>query len=177
MKKRRYLRLFTHVAVFCIAAGLVAGLTGCDAFVRKFTRKTKEQEKLNEPVLVPQEYPSLFKSSAEAYRQYSFYWKSWQDELLNSIDGHSSSKKKASCIDEGIKNLIFMKSYLQEQKQKGLDGYIKQLLDLKDVVLRDRYSSNGTLERMKAESIRRNILRDYSFDKVKGFLKDDTGAN
>jgi hypothetical protein len=177
MKKHGFSRAFMRAAVFCIAAGLVAGLTGCEALGRKFTRKTKETEKLNEPVLVPQEYPSLFKNSAEAYRQYLFYWKSWQDELLNAITNHSSPKKKASCIDEGVKNLVFMKNYLQEQKQKGLEAYIKQLLDLKGDVQNDLYSTNDTLERMKAEKIKRNILRDYSFDKVKGSLKDDTGAN
>lgn len=173
----RFQRAISQIMVFCFAAALAGGLTGCDALGKKFIRHPKNAEKLSEPVLIPQEYPSLFKNSAEAYRQYLFYWKSWQEELLNSISNHSNPKKKASCIDEGIKNLVFMKNLLQDQKQKGMDGYIKQLLDLKGDVQNDRYSSNETLERMKAEAIKRNILRDYSFDKVKGFFKDDTGTN
>jgi hypothetical protein len=30
---------------------------------------------------------------------------------------------------------------------------------------------------MEAEALKRNILRDYSFDKVKDSFKDDTGTN
>ena len=177
MKNVRFQRAVSQVVVLCFAAVVAAGLTGCDALGRKFIRKSKGAEKLNEPVLIPQEYPSLFKDSGEAYRQYLFYWKSWQDELLNTITNHSSSKKKASCVEEGIKNLVFMKNLLRDEKQKGLDGYIKQMLDLKSDVASDRYSSNETLERMKAEAIKRNILRDYSFNNVRGFFKDDTGTH
>ncbi|MDD5654581.1 MAG: hypothetical protein WC486_03790 [Candidatus Omnitrophota bacterium] len=177
MKKRAFRRAVELITVFCFTASLAAGLTGCEALTRKFTRKSKDKEKESEPVLIPQEYPSLFKNTTEAYRQYLFYWKSWQDELLNSISNHSSSKKKVSCVDEGIKNLAFMKNLLREEKQKGLEGYIKQMADLRDDLRKDRYGSNGTLERMKAESLKRNILRDYSYEQVKGFLKDDFGTN
>ncbi len=172
MRKNGFQRFMRMAAALCLAAALTAGLAGCEALGKKFIRHPKGEEKLNEPVLVPQEYPSLFKNSAEAYRQYLFYWKSWQDELLNAIDNHSSNKKKASCIDEGIKNLVFMKNLLRDDKQKGLDGYIRQLLDLKGVI-----GDGEAIERIKAESIRRNILRDYSLDKVKGSFKDDTGTD
>ncbi|MCM8783080.1 MAG: hypothetical protein NC909_01600 [Candidatus Omnitrophica bacterium] len=50
---------------------------GCDAFVRKFTRKPKKDTALQkEMVLVPEEYSSMFKDKEEQYRYYFSFWHS-----------------------------------------------------------------------------------------------------
>jgi len=53
-------------------------LVGCDAFVRKFTRKPKTQEfPEEEMVLAPEEYEPIALSAAERYQQDFFFWKAW----------------------------------------------------------------------------------------------------
>ena len=45
------------IIYFCFLFFVLCSLTGCEAFARKFTRKTKKTV-LEEPVIQPQEYPS-----------------------------------------------------------------------------------------------------------------------
>ncbi len=153
-----------------IVFSFVIALTGCDAFVRKFTRKSKRDAKdKQELVLAPEEYKSAFANKEEEYRQYFLYWKSWHDELINSLSGIGviSNKKQVDCANEAIKNLLYMKKVLNEAKQKELDVYVKQLNDLRDAIKDDSYSKSLTMNRMAAERIKRGILRDFSYDKVK----------
>jgi len=152
---------------------LICLLTGCDAFVRKFTRKSKRDAKeKQELVLAPEEYRPPKTTKEEVYRQYFLYWKSWHDELINSLSGIGtpSNKKQVDCANETIKNLGDMRNILQGEKQKKLDAYIRQLNELKDALMRDPYSDNLTMNRMAAERIKRGILRDFSYDKIKGDL-------
>ncbi|MBM3255730.1 MAG: hypothetical protein FJZ08_05460, partial [Candidatus Omnitrophica bacterium] len=58
---------------------LLVSFLGCEAFVRKFTRKSKKEDlHREEMVLAPQEYQKPKLSKEEEYRQYLLYWKSWQ---------------------------------------------------------------------------------------------------
>jgi hypothetical protein len=145
--------------------------TGCDAFVRKFTRKPKkENQPKQELVLVPEEYKPPKMTKEEVYRQYSLYWKSWHDELINSLSGDASQKKQIDCAKEAINNLESLRATLQEVKQKRLDVYINQLKDLKKEIEEDLYGNNISINRLAAERIRRNILRDFSYNKIKDYL-------
>mgnify|MGYP001580500257 CR=1 FL=1 len=150
---------------------LLFTMLGCDAFVRKFTRKSKKTNlPQQELVLVPEEYKPPKMTKEEVYRQYFLYWKSWHDELINSLSGGSSHKKQIDCANEAIKNLESLSATLQEAKQKRLDAYINQLKDLKNEIVQDLYGNNISINRLAAERIRRNILRDFSYNKIKDYL-------
>jgi hypothetical protein len=148
---------------------LLVTLTGCDAFVRKFTRKKKEAPK-EEMVLAPEEYKPPHMTKEEVYRQYFLFWKSWHDELINALSSGASQKKKIDCINEALKNLEQLRTTLQTEKQKKLDVYIKQLKDLKDSIAQDLYGTNAMQDRLTAERIKRAVLRDFSYEKVKKYL-------
>lgn len=150
---------------------VLSTLLGCEAFVKKFTRKPKKEQPPEEMVLVPEEYPSLFKNKEEAYRQYFLYWKSWQDELINALLVGMSQKKQLSCADEAIKNLTEIKKLLIEEKQKELDSYIVELTNLRDNIKNDPYSNNAIKNRSTAEMLKRNVLQDFSYLKIKNSLK------
>lgn len=142
-------------------------LIGCDAFVRKFTRKPKKEALApEEMVLVPEEYKGPQMTKEELYRQYFLYWKSWQDELITSLLEKRSQKKQIDCAKEAIKNLVNLKAFLNEEKQKGLDVYIKRLEDLRDLISQDLYGNNSVMHLQQAERIRRNILKDFSYRKI-----------
>jgi hypothetical protein len=155
-----FLKLFTFYF-------LLFTFFGCDAFVRKFTRKPKkEAAPQGEMVLAPEEYKGPQMTKEESYRQYFLFWKSWQDELLTSLLEKRSQKKQIDCAKEAIKNLVNLKALLNEGKQKKLDMYIKRLEDLRDLISQDLYGSNIITYFHEAERIRRDILRDFSYHKI-----------
>jgi hypothetical protein len=151
---------------------LCFSVLGCDALLKKFTRKPKQGDLPQEQmVLVPEDYPSLFTSKEEEYRHYFLFWQSWQDELINALIDVKSHKKQLSCLDQAIKNILQVKRMLNEEKQKGLGVYIQQLDDLTSALSRDVYSQAANQYRNKAENIKRNILRYFTYSEVKEYLK------
>ena len=168
---RRNTQYTIHKTIICIISfWLLIDLIGCEAFVRKFTRKKKKEEfPQEEMVLVPEEYkPTMTKE--EQYRQYFLFWKSWQDEVINALSQKASHKRQVRCLEEAIKNLVNLRALLNVDMQKKLDIYLTQLKDLLEQVVKDLYSSNNISHIQKAERIRRNLLRDFPYNKVKNFL-------
>jgi len=150
---------------------LIFSLLGCDAFVRKFTRKPKKEDLPKaELVLEPQEYKAVIQSKEELYRQYFLYWRAWHDELLNALSYGGSHKKQLDCVNEAAKNLEGLAGLLNEPMQKKLDIYIRQLKDIFSQIQKDIYSNNAARYRLALENLRRNILRGFSYDKVKDYL-------
>jgi len=150
---------------------LLVTTLGCEAFVRKFTRKPKEENPVREElVLVPEEYKALNVSKEELYRQYLLFWQSWHSELIESLTKDASHKRQIYCVDEAIKNLGLLRVMLSEEKQKKLDIYISELKDLSVKIKEDSYGNSIALNRQKAERIKRNILRDFSYLKIKDYL-------
>jgi len=149
---------------------LLVTTLGCDAFVRKFTRKSKRTAPKEEMVLAPQEYKPPQRTKEEVYRQYFLFWKSWQDELINAFIRGASQKKQLDCINEALKNLDKLRTTLAEDRQKELDRYISQLKDLQGLIAADTYGNDVQKNRLSAERIKRSILRDFSYSKVKNSL-------
>lgn len=162
---------FKAFVLFCTLCAVLSTLIGCEAFVRKFTRKPKGQD-LDKPemVLAPEEYTGPQMSKEELYRQYFLYWKSWQDELVLSLQPGGNHKKQMDCVNEALKNLVKIKELLVAQKGEQVDTYLTQLEDLKNLIKQDIYSNNTATSRTKAEQLKRNILRDLSYNKVKDSL-------
>ncbi|MDD4898991.1 MAG: hypothetical protein PHT31_02795 [Candidatus Omnitrophica bacterium] len=145
-------------------------LSGCDAFVRKFTRKKKKENlPREEMVLEPQEYKQTM-SKEQLYRQYFLYWQSWQDELVEALARSTNHKKQVSCADQAMKNLIYLRNMLGGEKQKQLDVLVAQLKDLQDAVKLDTYGTNAFINRGTADRLKMRIKREFSYDKVKGHI-------
>ncbi len=149
---------------------LVFGLLGCDAFIRKFTRKPKkDRESRVRPVLVPKEYASTM-TPEELYQQYFLFWKAWQDELIQSLLATTNYKKQNNCVEQATSNLLRIRAMLVPEKQQELDKYIGQLDDLGDQLGDDPYGTNSASNRLAAERIKMEVLRDFSYSKVKDYL-------
>jgi hypothetical protein len=160
------MKITRSIIILC----LVFSITGCDAFIRKFTRKPKKDQTYEPPVLAPEEYKGPQTSKEEQYRQFFIFWRSWQDELIQSLQFSKNYKKHLDCANESLKNLVSMRSYLKEIKQKQLDAFIIKMNDLKSTVSSDTHGRNVAWSRQKAEKIRRDVIRDFSFPKIKPFL-------
>ncbi len=152
---------------------LVVTLVGCEAFVRKFTRKPKtENLPREEMILTPQEYKVPQVSNEDLYQQHFLFWKSWNDELIESLSSGGSHKKQLSCIREAIKNLANLKDLLGKEKQKKLEVYLTLLKTLEISIDKDIYGNNWAANRQAAEQIRRNIARDFPYNKAKKYLSE-----
>ena len=161
----------SKILLLVTSCSLILTMLGCDAFVRKFTRKPKKANLPKEQmVLAPEEYIPPKMTKEEVYRKYFLYWKSWHDELINALLAGASQKKQIDCANEALENLEGLRKVLQGAGQKKLDVYINQLKDLKSDLEEDLYGSNISQNLLNAERIRRGIMRYFSYDKIKNYL-------
>lgn len=160
-------RLFVAVIGLFVALSLF----GCDAFVRKFTRKKKKEQLPQEQIVIePQEYRDTA-TPEEKYRQYFLYWKAWQDELIEALTHGKNFKKQVDCAKEASKSILQARGLLNAGKQKELDIWINKLADLKSAIEADPYCNDIAVNRLKAEHIKKMILREFSFSSIKDALK------
>ena len=164
--------LVTNFIILFSLLIMVYGLCGCEAFVRKFTRKPKiEDLPKEEMVLSPEEYQAPNLSKEELYRQYLLYWKTWQGEMVDSLTLNGNHKKQVSCAQETIKNLELLGEMLDDTSRKKIDAYLFSLNELKESVRKDIYGNKISQNRGEAERLRMLILRDFSYAKIKDNLK------
>jgi predicted ATP-dependent protease len=149
---------------------LMLELVGCEAFVRKFTRKSKKSDTPIEMVLVPEEYKGPNMSKEEIYRQYYTYWSTWHDELLNSLVQSASLKKRIDCAEQALKNLVYLRNMLTADGQKSFDAQIARLNDLLGEIKNDPYGSNNNRSFREAEKIKSNIHKGFIYPKIKNYL-------
>lgn len=151
---------------------LAIDLVGCDAFVRKFTRKSKKDKIPEELVLAPEEYKPPLRSPEEIYRGYFLFWKAWHDELLNALSQETASqKKRIDCAQEAIKNLSNMRDMLGVSSRKKLDKYVIQLQGLCDSLKKDLYGADVSRFFSSAERIKLSIVQDFSYAKIRNDIK------
>ncbi|MFA5177242.1 MAG: hypothetical protein WC440_03720 [Candidatus Omnitrophota bacterium] len=158
--KRRWFLLFTLYF-------LLFTLCGCEAFVRKFTRKSKKDKGPVEMVLEPEEWKGPKMTKEERYRQYFVFWQSWQDELINALTQNAPQKKKLDCVQQAFKNLVGMRSLLNESKQKQLDVYLKLTAELRDDIKSDIYGTANNFYRQNSEKLKMNISRYFTYSDVR----------
>jgi len=163
----RFKKIFSFLLIYF----LLLNLAGCEAFTRKFTRKTKKSDQSVEMVLAPEEYKGPNMTKEELYRQYFLYWKAWQDELINALTYKASLKKKVDCAQEALKNLLNMKMLLVLNAQKNFDVYISKLTDLLNSMQSDVYGANDQRFLQDAERIKAGIQRGFIYPKIKNYLK------
>jgi len=155
--------------IICGLLTAACGLTGCDAFVRKFTRPpNKKGVPQQEMVLVPQDYKNIDKE--EVYRQYFTFWESWMDELINALELYPNYKKQVDCTERALKNLAYLKTLINEDAQKKLDIYIGRMIDLKNDIAADPYNNFKDDNRITAQRLQMDISRDFSYTAVKGSI-------
>ncbi len=160
-----------NLVCLCLAICVLCFLVGCDSFVRKFTRKSKkEATPQEEMVLVPIEYKGTPATGEEIYRKYLLYWKSWQDELIESLLANASHKKQVDSAYEAINNLEELKKLLKENSRPKLEVYIQRLNAIKSSIESDTYGGSAASLRSDAERVKRDILRDFSYQKAKNEL-------
>lgn len=146
---------------------LAAGLTGCEAVQRKFTRKPKATVKM------PHFYQLkkyTMKPSPELYKQHFAYWASWQEDLIQSIG--QNHKRDMRSMEEALGHLKDMQNILIPSKAEEMQPHVERMEGAKDIIFRsdlsftDRDYVRGILERED-----RAIKRDFCYGKVRNDLR------
>ncbi len=164
MKLKKFIIIF-GLLVMCFE------LIGCDAFVRKFTRKKKKSAGPQEEMVIsPVEYPAPFLSKEQQYRKYFLYWQSWQDELIDALLYPTSRKRMIDCADQSIENLKSMQGMLNDKTKARLGSYIDQMKGLKGKIESNIYNQDISYVRFSVERIRRDVFRDFPYHKIKDKL-------
>jgi hypothetical protein len=159
-------KLVIIFSCFCLAGG-------CETLQRKFTRKRKEETSKEQVILVPRDYAAHPFPNDVMYKQYFTYWKSWNQELITSLNDDSGHKKIMECVEQAGVNLKKMASYLNEEKARELEVYLKQTEQLRAEIEGDvsLLPSRLTAFRYRAERILSSVNRNFDLHKMKNFLR------
>jgi hypothetical protein len=106
----------------------------------------------------------------EQYRQYFLFWQSWQDELMEALLQNKSLKKRVDCAQQAVNNLVNMQQLLNDVQKKKLQIYIVRMKDLKRNVGGDIYGSENGANFHKAEILKLDIQKNFSFSDVKNSI-------
>jgi hypothetical protein len=158
--------------LFGCALVLVFNSAGCESLGRKFVRKPKVEDINKEEVIYePQEYKSESLTNQDLYRQYFLYWRTWQDEFIDSLEESGNRKKQLNSLNEAIRNLENIKVLLNPEVAAKLDVYIKSSESLGRALNNDIYGNNVRDNRRQAELLKRDVLSKFSFNKIKDSIK------
>lgn len=156
-------RLVVMIVALCVAAGL----TGCDAVQRKFTRKQKTTK-------MPRIYQLNkydIKPTPELYHKHYAYWQSWQTELIQELG--QNHKKDKRCIEEILMQLTAMQNMLVKDKADELGKHVGRLQEVRDTIVRERIDTNNRAETlMVLDREDRYIKTGFCVTKIKSFLKE-----
>ena len=99
------------------------GLSACEPLRKKFTRKKKEGQEVQDfiPVLEPQDYPAPENNPKEMYAQHYALIKAWYRDLWTAIDDKNSDKMAQGSLKQIFNHIDQMKPLLKAQKSQGLD--------------------------------------------------------
>ena len=147
---------------------LCVSIAGCAGLQRKFARKKKNEEK-QLPVVTMYDYAKEQRLD-ELYKKRFLFWKFWQGELIDRMD--DTYKKRITCYNELMQNLLEMQKYLNDQKYKELEVFILEIKtidpDVKEIDLtnNEKYRIIQLLEKTK-----RLIDKKFSYSHVKDSLE------
>lgn len=148
---------------------------GCESLRKKFTRTKKTQGPQEQVIIVPRDYSAHPFPNDVLYKQYFVYWKSWNQELVTSLNDADSYRKIVDCVQQAEVDLKKMSTYLNDEKAKQLGIYIKQTGDLKSDIEKARSMPTSQMIslRYKAERILSSVNRQFDPHKMKDSLKNN----
>ncbi|MDP2939379.1 MAG: hypothetical protein Q8O13_04770 [Candidatus Omnitrophota bacterium] len=163
---------FKLILIIFLSFSLIS-LAGCEALKKKFIRKHKgEQKEEVQVIFEPQEYPLQEFTNEELYQNHYLLWKSWKQELSEALQEGINNKKRIESVKEMIAHLEAMKFLLLDNHQKQLELFIQSAKKINDKILAGRLNNSDFMVlRNNLETLEKNIRNNYSYKKVKDFIK------
>jgi hypothetical protein len=172
---KRLKNVFVLILLCAVWGSLPAGLTGCESVHKvikdKFIPKKKEEEKV-EVKFYEQEYYAAY-PNATLYDNHYNYWKSWEQELIQSFSGNNY-KKMAQCAKFSVSEMQLMRKYLVDPKASELDKWIREIEVIERKINQGGLSEPSKLGmRSTVEKHLRSVRRRFQPKNVKDFIKPD----
>lgn len=158
------------VAVVVLVAVVSLG-SGCEAFVKKFRRKPREESReQKELVLEPESYDNLQVSKEELARQYYLFWGSWHDELIQSLASSTNHKKQIETAYEAALSLSNLALLVTDDHKQALQEYHRRLIELHDAISRDIHGMYRERDLRSAQRLKREISRSFPARRLHEFI-------
>jgi ERCC4-related helicase len=159
---------YKRLGIFAVLIIFLLSSSGCEAFVRKFTRQ-KQHEEAIEPVLNPETQSGLFYDNETKYRNYFAYWRGWHDELIQAMS-EPNNKRRQYCVGQALINLKQMSDLLETDKQKEINTYIERMQDIANEINTNIFVNENRIIQ-ELSRIRLNINKRMHYSKVVDWIK------
>lgn len=152
---------------------LIANIYGCAQLQRKFIPKRKPKKE-EYSFYHPEEYKPG--PPHKRYQKHYMLWHNWHLELERA--DKMSHLRNVMSATEALRHLTSMKDLLEEEKAKelkkqidDLEAVLKRIKEKKKDVMRDVHSRRiiGKIERI--------IINEFSYGRMKNYIKRDRGDN
>jgi len=161
----------TWVLTVILAAAIMT--SGCAQLKDKFVPKAKKKDEAvsTKRYLAVREYD--VHPTMELYTKRYIFWKQWHKELLSVMDGRNH-KKTVVAVEQEVSNLMSMRDMLTDEKGDKLGVLLDELIGIENEIKTNRVTRGNKVRiRRKLESLGRGIKKDYTYNKMKGFIRDD----
>ena len=151
-------------------------LTGCSReWRKKFIRRHRKETAAPQAILtLDPDFKAMY-PPADRYREHYAFWKSWQDELLNSLG--QIRKRDLRYLDSAIGEVRALQTLLTGRSADRLREILIQLSGL-----HDKWESKPDTwqmpvsDRTRLEKIQREIAKDFQYGDVKESIAKDPGT-
>ena len=132
-----------------VLAGLLAGLFGCAALKKKFTRERKESAKT--PLYQVRKYDTL--PTLRLYERHYIFWINWHKKLVDELGKNYKSDLRS--VREMMANLKNMAILLVDEKAASFMPHIDELAKAEAII------EERNMTKVNEIGIRRILKREY----------------
>lgn len=169
-------RSFRYFILWIAACGIFFSACGCEGLARKFRRerKHKQDDQLTrQVVMAPVIYEKRPATSEEIYREGYVYFIAALDEFVDELSGKRWNKKRLlDALSQASNSLSDMRSVLSDEKQKIIDGYLREISELTGAVSGDISSAGVYSVVRKAVRIRRDAQKHMQVKAMRAHIND-----
>lgn len=162
-------RAIKAIALLVAALAASNALCGCATMKKKFIRK--KPERVIQPVVYTEDKFVKQYSNKYYYSTHFSNWRTWHDELLNSMSDNTKRQERA--VQEALMNLQSMQKQLISPKKEELGAQIAEVREAAALLESGKSASDASV-RLKLERTRRVINSGFYYDKVKDFIPAET---
>ncbi len=160
-----------NIQVLVVLLVMAFMVSGCAQMRDKFIRKPKEEETKTKRYYAVRKYD--VKPSLDLYTKRYVFWKTWHKELL-SVLGKGNHKKIVVAVEQEVSNLMDMQNMLTDEKAEELGKLVDGMTEMEKIIKKQKITTGTEVRiRKKLESLGGQIKRGFSYNKMRGYIRDD----
>lgn len=156
---------------------LVAGLTGCESFQRKFTRKSKIPKPPPTPIINFEDYTRAM-TPLDRYRKHYMMFDYWNTELIDTLAASPLNPKRFKrASTDALEELKTIRTLVSDEVAARLTPLIEERAKIDDRLQREAFSPtlvHGLRHTLEVQQ--REIRRHFFWRDVQDQLKPQPGT-